>query len=210
MAGATSPSQPVWRFKHWSHCLKHHSFDGPGAPLARLPNALYQEGSSSLSRPITPPPATPCSPWHGRNRNRNAAKLASSRIRLRRWCWDNFLTLQHSKLVIFNQIVADQPLSLLSTPRKAPAPTFLREFLRLAQSQIPLSLAKLGHRGANGGGWSKTVISISAEPIMLGRCRPLWLGRTIHPTALCLFPRTEATLSARGSGLDLHSSTVPQ
>lgn len=37
-------------------------FDGPGAPLARLPNALYQEGSSSLSRPITPPLATPRGP----------------------------------------------------------------------------------------------------------------------------------------------------
>lgn len=95
-------------------------FDGPGAPLARLPNALYQEGSSSLSRPITPPLATPRSPWHGRNRNRNAAKLARSQIRLRRWCSDSFLTVQHSKPVIFNQIAAGQPHSPLSPQLKHP------------------------------------------------------------------------------------------
>lgn len=130
MAGATSPSQSGWQPKHWSHCLEHYSFDGPGAPLARLPNALYQEGSSSLSRPITPPPATTRSPWHGRSRNRNAAKLASSHIRLRWWCWDNYLTLQLSKLAAYNEIAAGQTRSLLSTQLKHP-PQLSEEFLRL-------------------------------------------------------------------------------
>lgn len=52
------------------------AFDGAEAQLARLPNALYQEGSSSPSRPITPPPTTPPSPWHGRNRKSRAGELS--------------------------------------------------------------------------------------------------------------------------------------
>ncbi|KAG7216421.1 hypothetical protein INR49_001907 [Caranx melampygus] len=55
-----------------------------GALPARLPNALYQEGSSSLSRPITPLPAVPHSPQHGWSRDGNAAKLARPRQRWRR------------------------------------------------------------------------------------------------------------------------------
>lgn len=130
MAGATSPFQPGWWLKHWSHCLKHHSFDGPGAPLASLPNALYQKRSSSLSRPITPPPATPRSSWHGQNRNRNAAKLTSSHIRLRWWCWDSYLTMQHPKLLFFNEIAVGQLYSLLYTQLKHP-PQLFKDFLRL-------------------------------------------------------------------------------
>lgn len=188
-------------------------FDGPGARLAGLPNALYQEGSSSLSRPITPPLATPRSPWHGRNRNwKMPPSWPSARRRLRRLCSDHFLTLQHSKLVIFNQIAVGQPLSLLSaqlSTRLDSVSSFF--FLRLAQSQLPFVNAQIGTLG------SLMAVVDPTQWWVSSLSTSCWKMSTItsqqnHPSceSLRVFPRTEATLSARGSGPDLHSPTAPQ
>lgn len=145
-------------------------FDGPGARLAGLPNALYQEGSSSLSRPITPPLATPRSPWHGRNRNwKMPPSWPSARRRLRRLCSDHFLTLQHSKLVIFNQIAVGQPLSLLSaqlSTRLDSVSSFF--FFKTCSKSAPFCQCTNWDTGElNGSGWSNTVMSIFTEHIML-------------------------------------------
>lgn len=96
------------------------------------------------------------------NRNRNAAKLAGSRIRLRRCCSDNFLPLQHLKPVIFNQIALGQAFTY-----KAPTSSSWEVFKDLLKVRSLCHCTNWDTGGANGSGWSHTVISIITEPIIL-------------------------------------------
>lgn len=132
------------------------------------------------------------------NRNRNAAKLAGSQIRLRRCCSDNFLPLQHLKPVIFNQIALGQAFIY-----KAPTSSSWEGFKTCSKSDLFVT-AQIGTRG-------ELMAVVGPIQWLVSSLSPsFWTMSAItalqnHPSckSFSLFLRTEATLSARGFSLDL-------